>query len=76
MKTLTKKQLEDLYGYWTGTDEAIGNGQTGMYTDPETEEITIVTCCRNCGDYTRVTFNLKEGATPDDMVFIHGPYSA
>ena len=54
MISVTQKQLEDLYGYWTGNDEAIKNGEVAYSYDPETKELTIVTCCGNDGGYSRV----------------------
>jgi len=54
MKKLKQKDLEGLYGYFTGTGEALKNGESGYYFDSETKDVTIVTCSGNDGTYSRV----------------------
>ena len=56
MKKLEKKDLKSLVGYCTYTTEVIKNGEKGYYFDEKSKKITIVTCCANCGDYSRVVF--------------------
>jgi hypothetical protein len=52
MKKLTKKQLDNMYGF-NGDNEkrqALGNGEIGYCAETK----TIVVCCGNCGDYTHI----------------------
>ncbi len=48
LQTISKKQLEKMYGYSGDTEnQVLKNGDVG-YCE---EENTIVVCCDNCGDY-------------------------
>jgi hypothetical protein len=64
IKELTKDQLDELYGHYSG-DEVLANAQSGYYVHPKTNEVTIVSCCGNCGDYSRVTVP----GTPKERMF-------
>ena len=51
MKQLTKEQADKLWGYAKSDEQRaiLRNGQNGYC-----EEIkTIISCCSNCGDYSR-----------------------
>ena len=54
MKTLTKEQAGKLWGYASGEKhDILHNGEIGYC--PETNE--VITCCGNCGDYSRVNLD-------------------
>ena len=66
MKKLTEKQMDKLWGYCGETDEQYGilhNGETGYCKETK----TVITCCGNCGDYTRVKQGNLENATQKDF---------
>lgn len=57
-EVLTKEQIGQLRGYAQledGSMEILGNGKIGYCKETN----TIVTCCRNCGDYTHVKLDNK-----------------
>ena len=60
MKKLTSTELSNLWGYsGIGSIGVLSNGQNGYFYNKDTNETTIVMCCSNCGDYSRVTFTGK-----------------
>ena len=59
MKRITIKESKELYGYSNGDPEQVlRNGDQGYFLT--NNQIVIVTCCRNCGDYSSAKFDIDE----------------
>ena len=55
IKNLTRKQVENMYGFCHNATQVLRNGETGYCKATH----TLVTCCGNCGDYTHVHAKLN-----------------
>ena len=53
MIQLTQEQVDSLEGFFEALpNQILKHGDTGYYQD--SDGLTIIQCCANCGEYTRV----------------------
>ena len=59
MIQLTQDQVDSLEGFFEALpNQILKHGDTGYYQD--SDGLTIIQCCTNCGEYTRVTLPTSE----------------
>jgi hypothetical protein len=59
MIQLTQEQVDSLEGYFEALpNQILKHGDTGYYQDGD--GLTIIQCCTNCGEYTRVNVPTSE----------------